>query len=316
MTRCGHQCPVRAPAAAATLAIARLTAIAGLALSVAACAVSERPETGSDGQSTAAALQQSIALLAGDYAGHPLSVDSDAGQRAAMVRVQIRPVSPPPGADAAVRIFQQSPGEPDRAFLMSLAPGPVPYRMNGAFSPIDDQGRARGTCPLEVTLADDGLVARTDADTCTFGEGAEAASLVKEIAHDGQRLVIGDRIVDPRTGQARGEDRVLELERVLAFGGWMGVRDLPDSSWRLADSMKIASDGRQAAPVDAAGMPLGVALELAPYRVRSDAPPVLRLRAFAVESGELLGQSWADIDATRIGLAIPSLQVGLERRLD
>lgn len=252
------------------------------------------------------------ALIAGEYAGRAAAPD-DAGTTAPLVRLTAV-VEARSGSAIALRLSQRSGDSPERDFRMALEPTRVSTRLEGRFSPLGPNGEPSGACPLEVSLQSDGFVARTDAQTCRFGEGRDAVALIKEIAGDGRRLVIADRVVDAATGEPATPDRVLELHRVREFDGWAGVRDTPGGPWRMAETVRIVSDGVPVRPSGAGDMTLGIELELAPYRIARDEASLLRLRVFDVESGELLGQSWADPAATRIGLALPSVQVGLRLR--
>ena len=250
-------------------------------------------------------------MLAGSYAGMARR-GSDGNDSDSLTRLQAR-VEQVTADGVAVRLEQRTgDGEP-RNFRLIFRPTTLTTRLEGSFSPLGPRGEPAGECPLEVSVQSDGFVARTSAETCRFGRDGDAAALVKEIAHDGERLVIGDRVVNPDTGESRMPDRVLELQRVHRFVGWAGVLD-GGASWRVAEDIELESDGLGLAPEDAGGMTLGLALELAPHRVRDDEPPVLRLRVFDAASGELLGQAWADSAATRIGLALPDVQVGLRLR--
>lgn len=252
-------------------------------------------------------------MLAGRYAGRS-TVSGSEGDPAALVRLEARIERIASGGVETVMSQRQGDGAA-REFALVFRPTSIATRLEGTFSPLDAQGRPVGSCPIEVIVRSDGFVARTDAGTCRFGAGSDEVALIKEIAHDGQTMVIGDRVVDPESGETRLSDRVMQFERVRGYSGWAGVRDSRNDdsqgAWRVSDEIAIRSDGLGLDPKDAAGMPLGVTLDLAPYRVRQGEPPVLRLRVFDSASGELLGQSWADPLATRIGIALPAVQVGL-----
>jgi len=277
----------------------RAAVLVGGTAALAACAA-----PGSDAGRSEAGLgpaERVAAVLEGRYAGRA----SDAALvhlDAVIERVGTRGVE--------IRLDQRSDGA-ERAFRLVLEPTRVATRLAGRFAPLDARGEPLGACPLSVTVRSDGFVATTDAATCRFGEGAKARALVKEIAHDGRRLVIADRVVDVDRDEPVGEDRVLELQRVYAYVGWAGVRNGGDPAWRVAQSVRLSSDGRVHQPLDAAGTPLGFSLELAPHRVRDDQPPVLRLRVFDDDSGDLLAQAWGEPGAARLGVAVPGLQVGL-----
>lgn len=287
--------------------------LAGLIFVLAGCAA---PADREIEEPRLASAERVARMLAGSYAGRSTAGGPETDS-AELVRLEAR-VERIASGGVETSIAQRRGDGDVRDFILVFSPTAVATRLEGSFSPLDDQGRRVGSCPIEVTVRRDGFVARTNAATCRFGAGAEEVALIKEIAHDGQKLVIGDRVVEPESGESRMPDRILELQRVRDYAGWVGVREsgAPESggAWRVAEAISIRSDGLGLDPEDAAGMPLGVTLDLAPYRVRADESPVLRLRVFDTASGELLGQSWADPLATRIGLALPAVQVGL--RLD
>lgn len=288
----------------------RLAAVGFVALLVTAgCAATNQQTEPGPGQRSAERVAQ---MLAGSYAGVAARVDGENNNPDSLTRLEA-------GTEristdgVAVRLEQRTgDGEP-RNFRLIFRPTALATRLEGSFSPLGPQGTAVGECPLEVSVQSDGFVARTSPATCRFGQGRDAAALIKEIAHDGERLVIGDRVVDPQSGEPRLPERVLELRRVHRFVGWAGVRD-GGGSWRVVEDIELESDGLESEPDDAGGMTLGLALELAPHQVRDDEPPVLRLRVFDTASGDLLGQAWADSAATRIGLGLSDVQVGLRRR--
>ncbi|MGK7295139.1 MAG: hypothetical protein ACNS61_04810 [Candidatus Wenzhouxiangella sp. M2_3B_020] len=249
------------------------------------------------------------AVLVGSYAGRFRDGDAVAAET---VRLHAE-VGRADVDGVPVRMMQRSGDGVARRFGLVLEPTRVATRLEGRFSPLNEKGEAMGACPLTVRLRDDGFVATTAAATCRFGDGTRTRGLIKEIAHDGHRLVIADRVVGP-DGERIGPDRVLELRRVRPFAGWAGIRDSAGAPWRVAEPFELESDGVARDPVDAAGVPLGISLELAPHQVRAGEPPVLRLRVFDQASGELVAQSWADPEATRIGVALPRVQVGLRLR--
>jgi hypothetical protein len=284
----------------------RVAALLAAGLLLAGCATAPEPppvaRPGTD------ALVDALAeRLTGTYAGRA------PGAAMATVRLQVRPQSAPGTRPARLELLQTvGSGEP-RRFLLALVASPtVPGQLAGAFSPLDAAGQRQGECPLTGSARDGGVVLTTSAATCRFGSGDGEVALVKEIAFDGERLVIGDRVLgaDGRTVTA---DSLMEFLPVHRYTGWAGRRDAGADAWRRADGLALDSDGRGTTLRDAGGMPLGLELELAPYWPEADAAVLLRLRVFDSASGELLGQAWADPGATRVGLAVDGVQVGLER---
>lgn len=245
-------------------------------------------------------------LLAGRYAG---AVRDDDGAGAGPVQLDAE-VARVAATGVFLRMEQRTGEEPTRSFQLVFEPTRVATRLTGRFTPLDASGAAIGSCPLSVSVRSDGFVAATDAATCRFGRGERERALIKEIAHDGQRLVIADRVVRGDSGEPVGSDRVLEFQRVRTFIGWSGVRDSEQGPWRVSRALRVQSDGGIHRPVDAAGVWLGFSFELAPHRVRPDEPPVLRLRVFD-DQGRLLSQAWGDPGTGRLGVALPGLQLGL-----
>lgn len=283
--------------------------LAGPIVVLTGCAAPDREK---DAQPGLQAAERVAGMLSGRYAGRAQGSDSDEAVPGQLVRLDAGVARM--GTDGVeVSMSQRRDEGVARNFLIVFRPTALATRLEGHFSPLDAEGRPAGACPIEVSVLRDGFAARTDPGTCRFGTGDDEVALIKEIAHDGERLIIGDRVVDPNSGETVLPDQVLEFQRVHRYAGWAGVSD-SGASWRVAAEIQLESDGLGLDPEDAAGMPLGITLDLAPYRVRQDDPPVLRLRVFDSDSGELLGQSWADPQATRLGVAVPGVQVGLRRR--
>ena len=284
--------------------------LTALVVSLAGCAVPAERNVSESGLGSAERVAR---MLAGSYAGRSSTPAANVNF-AELVRLDARVQRIASGGVETSMSQRQGDGA-ERNFILIFRPTAVATRLEGTFAPLDAGGHPAGSCPIEVTVRSNGFVARTNAATCRFGAGSAEVALIKEIAHDGQTLIIGDRVVDPESGQNRMSDQILQLERVRGYSGWVGVRDAgvhdSGSAWRMADEISIQSDGLGLDPEDAAGMALGVTLDLAPYHVHAGESPVLRLRVFDSASGELLGQSWADPLATRIGLALPAVQVGL-----
>jgi hypothetical protein len=251
-----------------------------------------------------AAAEGVARLWAGDYAGR---ARGDAASE--LVRMQVRLERAEPGA-AELAVLQSDGGD-RRRFRIALAATRLVTRLSGSFAPLNEQGERLGSCPLSVRMRASGFVASTSAATCRFERGGRALGLVKEIAHDGARMVIADRVVDAESGESVQPDRVIELHRVRAFEAFAGVRADGEQSWRVARAFRIRSDGSVHEPADSGGMPLGLRLELAPYLAGDGGAVALRLRVFDAGDGELLGQAWADPAAAQLGIAVPGVQVGL-----
>lgn len=202
---------------------------------------------------------------------------------------------------------QTSPEQRPRRFALELTPGEPPDRFEGVFIPLDMA--AAGQCQMHFRLLSAGLSGETRPDDCRFGDGEQAVGLLKEIAFDGQQIVIADQLFDLDQGEAVGETQVLRFFRQRRFHGWAGVRD--GDGWRLAQDLILHSEGDEIIPTDAYGRDLGVRLQLARILWREDQPPILRLSVYDTDSGRLLGYAWADPDAMQLGINLPEVQAGL-----
>ena len=302
------------------------SAVLGLSL-LAGCATIEPADN--DAQAAAESgfrqADRAARIMVGRYIGLPVveadaeNQNTDRDSELVLLEVSVDPASTP--GQAVVRIRQRAAMEASasaRQFLLSFRPTGAEAenvlaanRLQGGFAPLNAAGQVVRSCPLEIIVQPDGFVAQTRAADCRFAGGNGEVTLIKEIAHDGQRLVIGDRLLDAGSGEPVAPDQIIQFDRIQIFSGWAGVREDASSDWRLASDFRIESTGIDSVPTDAGGMDLGVSVEIAPYRWRADEPSVLRLRAFDLETGQLVGQSWANWNASQIGLALPNLQIGL-----
>lgn len=276
-------------------------AVCGAALLLSACAAGPDP---TPAPSEPGAAEGVARLWEGEYVGR---ARGDAASE--LVRMQVGLERAEPGA-AELAVLQSDGGD-RRRFRIGLAATRLATRLSGSFAPLNADGEPLGSCPLSVRIRASGFVASTSAETCRFDRGGSALGLVKEIAHDGARMIIADRVVDADSGEAVQPDRVIELHRVRTFEAFAGVRAAGDDAWRVARRFRVRSDGGVHEPADAGGMPLGLRLELAPYLDAEGGAVALRLRVFDAGDGELLGQAWADPAAAQLGIAVPGVQVGL-----
>lgn len=287
------------------LCIRLLTLIAVLALAGCAAPGRETPGAGPSPQ-----LQEIARALPGRY----LSV-TDADGHSAVQHLTVRPQSVSESKAVGFVLSQRGTVSNDatRRFGLVLRPGAVANRFEGEFAPLGADGRASNSCDMQFQLSDRGLVGETDPARCRFGEGENATGLLKELAFDGRRLVIGERLLNLDDGRTRGRDEVLTFLPAARFTGWAGIRE--GGSWRVANSLALEPDRAAVEAHDASEMSLGFAIDLQYYRMdRDDQPVLLRLTVRDAEDGEVLGQAWSDPGAERIGLALPEIQVGLERR--
>lgn len=250
-------------------------------------------------------VRRAAALLSGSYASLGGRAGSEVRIDAEIVRI---------GAATVELKLTQTGSDQRRLFGLALFPDPGRAGVAGRFAPLDADGSPRATCPLVVHVREDGWVARTESERCRFGDNEGAWELRKEIAVDSGTLVIADQVIRPRVDADANPVHTMELARIHRFTGWAGVREDANGPWRRSRPFSVSSDALGVEPEDAAGMSLGLSLELAHYRMEGGVDSgLLRLRVFDAATGALIGQSWADREALRIGLGVNTVQVGLER---
>lgn len=274
-----------------------------LAVVLSGCAATTTTESASEAQPPPL-LRQLAAGLPGEYvsvretdgSAQRLRIDARAGSKARSVGL--------------LMIQSDRDGSNERRYGLQLEPTEVDNRLAGRFAILDRNGQARRSCTMRFHVTSQGLVGQTDPESCQFGEGEESVGVLKEMAIQGRRLTIADRLVDPASGNSLGTDQVIRFLPAVAFSGWLGVREGGD--WRVAQDFSLRI-GDRVEPLDAADMSLGVAVSLDYYRMeRASATTMLRLTATDIETGEVVAESWAEPGSGSIGLALPKLQIGLQ----
>jgi len=208
-------------------------------------------------------------------------------------------------------ITQYSPGdEHRRRFVLSLMPAEIADRLDGSLALLDAENRPRRSCRMKFHATSQSLVGETSPEECLFGQGAEQVGLLKEISFDGDRIDIGDRLINAQTGQAQTPDQVITFLPALHYSGWAGERD--GSSWRVAREFTLVPGHAGVQLRDAAGMALGKTARLAYYRLDNNSDTdLLRLTITDTDSGEQIAEAWAEPGSNSIGLSLPEFQIGL-----
>lgn len=261
----------------------------------------------------------------GDYANHEQVTRAGAG-KVPQVRFT---VAPQPGKGWYVWTTQMT-GDVELSAtwaLRTLKSGDgsltlTPYRALVAqpgrgkdFDP--DQWLALDACALHGSSTAAGMQVRAEASSCATvapGIGREAALLPLEIDHDGELMHV--RLY---ADQARGADARIEARRVHWFSGWAALNGAgPNASadskdWHMNRELRLGSEGGSVHLNWRDGQASGYSLRMERMTYRDGNVPVLKLSLIEDASGKAMAYAWANPEATRIGLSLGWVQVGLER---
>lgn len=197
----------------------------------------------------------------------------------------------------------------------------TPYRALADATTLDknfdpDQWVALDACALRGTATASGLNVRADLAACITlapGIGAAAALLPLWIEHDGEALRV--RLY---ADQARGPDARVEARHVRWYSGWAAINGAgpdarPESTdWHMNRDLLISNEGGRAALHWRDGNNSGYSLELERAAYRDGNVPVVKLSVIENASGRVIAYAWANPEATRIGINLGWLQVGLD----
>ncbi len=182
-----------------------------------------------------------------------------------------------------------------------------------------DQWVALEACALRGSATASGLSVRSDLPTCSTvvpGIGATAALLPLTVDHDGDSLRV--RLY---ADQARGPDARVDARKVRWYSGWAAVNGAgpdarPESNdWHMNRDLRISNEGGKAALKWRDGQSSGYTLELERATYRDGNVPVVKLSVIDDASGRVVSYSWANPEATRIGINLGWIQVGLDSAL-
>lgn len=194
----------------------------------------------------------------------------------------------------------------------------VPHRALASTTAPPATFDAKQWTPLDACALRGKTGQRMDADTaqCTAiapGIGAEAALLPLSIEHEGEFLHV--RLY---SDQARGADAREDARLVRWFKGWAAVNgggpkaDAASRDWHMDRSVRIGSEGGRFALKWRDGSPSGYSLALERLTYRDGNVPVLKLSVIEDADGHALVYAWANPEATRIGINLGWVQVGLD----
>jgi hypothetical protein len=205
------------------------------------------------------------------------------------------------GADGTVTLL------PYRALVAAPAAGPK-FDVK-QWTPLD-------ACALGGKITATNIHVTANVAACAAivpGIGAQASLLPLAIEREGEWLHA--RLY---ADQARGADAREDARKVQVFGGWAaingaGPQGADDSKdWHMNRAIRLGNEGGRAALAWRDGKPSGYSLVLERLTYREGNIPVLKLSVIEDATGRPLAYAWANPEATRIGISLGWVQVGLD----
>lgn len=149
--------------------------------------------------------------------------------------------------------------------------------------------------------------------TIAPGIGTQAALLPLTVEREGEWLRV--RLY---ADQARGVGAREDARRVRHFAGWAVINGggpgaaASNDDWHMNRNLRLGSEGGRAQLKWRDGSASGYSLGLERMTYREGNTPVLKLSVLDDRDGRVLAYVWANPAATRIGISLGWLQVGLE----
>lgn len=241
------------------------------------------------------------AVVAGDY----VSIRPQ-GESGSPVLLQIASEA---SSDGLSLHMNQRQNQTERHFRLDLSDsGSQTGQVNGRFIPLHSQTAT--ACDMVFRLAGGRLTGTTDPGECRFRSGSQMIGLLKELAFDGDTILMADQLLLD-DGSPLGETDRLSLARAARFEGSVSRRE--GEVWRIARSVSVATGGKLVEPVDAAGMSLGLVLNLELIDSSSQDLPALRLQLLDQAAESTQAEVWSDVDADLIGLRLDHTRLELRR---
>ncbi len=172
-------------------------------------------------------------------------------------------------------------------------------------------------CALRGTITAPAIHVSADVAACAAlvpGIGPQAALLPLAIEREGEWLHVRLYADQARGAQVREDARMVQV-----FGGWAaingaGPQGTGDSKdWHMNRTLRLGNEGGRAALTWRDGKPSGYSLGLERLTYREGNVPVLKLSVVEDATGHTLAYAWANPEATRIGINLGWVQVGLDR---
>ncbi|HET9031526.1 MAG TPA: hypothetical protein VFN25_01340 [Dokdonella sp.] len=274
--------------------------------------------------STAPSTSSQRAWFDGEYDNHEQVVQAQ-GRSVPRVRFEITPLQKPGWyvwrvdqsgssvltATWVMRSLKSVDGTLELTPYRSLAESPL---LGKDFD--QKQWIALDACALHGAATSNGLEVRADLASCQTvapGVGPSAALLPLSISHDGDSLHV--RLY---ADQARGPDARVDARKIRWYSGWAAINGAgpdarPESTdWHMNRDLRISNEGGKAALKWRDGQNSGYSLELERATYRDGNVQVVKLSVIDDASGRVLAYSWANPEATRIGINLGWVQVGLD----
>ncbi|MEP6880834.1 MAG: hypothetical protein ABI866_02520 [Dokdonella sp.] len=118
--------------------------------------------------------------------------------------------------------------------------------------------------------------------------------------------------------QARGAEALVDARRVTWYGGWAAINGAgqnakPESTdWHMNKDLRISNEGGKTPLKWRDGQNSGYSLELERATYRDGNVAVVKLSVIEDASGRAIAYAWANPEATRIGINLGWIQVGLD----
>ena len=179
-----------------------------------------------------------------------------------------------------------------------------------------DQWVALDACSLRGAIASGSLEVRSDLSTCATiapGIGSSVALLPVSIEHVGDALRV--RLY---SDQARGPDAFTDARLIRWYAGWAAINGAgpnareASSDWHMNRDLRIGNEGGRVTVNWRDGQPSGYSLLLERATYREGSTQVLKLSVMEDASGRAIAYSWANPEATAIGINLGWIQVGLD----
>jgi hypothetical protein len=171
-------------------------------------------------------------------------------------------------------------------------------------------------CTLRGSVAAASFRVAADVAACAAivpGIGPDAALLPMAIERDGEWLHL--RLY---ADQARGGDAREDARKVETYTGWAAINGSgprgagSGNDWHMNREIRLGSEGSHATLTWRDGKPSGYSLGLERVTYREGNVPVLKLSVLDDATGTTLAYAWTNPEATRIGINLGWVQVGLD----